>query len=282
MAVLGVVFLALRGGDHSSGDYAPFADCPLSNPETTLCLFTRTTSGEFVAGTKTVPISKTITLQGGVHVVKNAEEEILKDDFIAAAGGATLSRTPQAVPGGLSGVVDPALLGPALRSAYEELVDEGHTAVAAAIELAAPASAIGIDVQNLVEAQGTALVLPVKIKLSNPFLGASCYIGSNAHPMSLALTTGKTDPPKPNNPITGKVGKAKFKDDYNLIVINGSSLVNNTFAALAAEGCGGTHSSAMDRAVDAELGLPAAAGHNAAILNGTLQDANAPAVKASR
>jgi hypothetical protein len=280
LAALGVVFSALRGARHSNGDYATFAACPLRDPQTDLCLFTRTTGGEFVAGDRTVPLSRSITLQGGVHVVKNAEEEVLKDEFIAAAGGETLSRTPQPVPGGLRAIVDPSLLAPASRKAFEGLLARGLAQVTATIELATPASSIGIDVQNLIEAQGTALVLPVKIKLSNPFLGERCYIGSSDHPMSLALTTGKTDPPKPNNSIKGKVGKAKFKDDYNLIVINGSSLVNSTFVALAARGCGGTRSSAVDGAVDAELGLPATAGRNTAILDGTLRDANAPAVKA--
>jgi hypothetical protein len=263
-------------------DYAPFADCPLGNPETTLCLFSQTEGGQFVAGTKTVPISRTMTLQGGVHVVENNEKEVVKDEFIAVKSGETLSRTPQPVPGGLRRIVDPALMTPTQRAELDELLARGNTEVTATIELAAPASSIGIDVQNLIEAQGTALVLPVKIKLSNAFLGESCYLGSNAHPISLPLTTGKTDPPKPSNPIKGKVGKAKFKDDYDLIAINGSSLVNNTFAAPEAKGCGARRSLAIDRAVDAAIGLPAKPGHNTAILNGTLKDANAPAVKASR
>jgi hypothetical protein len=281
LALLGWGVSMLASDDGGGGVYASFKQCPLSNPETTLCLFSQTAGGEFSAGRKTVPISKTMTLQGGVHVVENKEREIVKDEFIAAKNGETLSRTSQPVPGGLAAVVDSELLPPALGKAYHELVEEGNTAVTATIELAVPASSIDIDVQNLIEAQGTALVLPVKIKLSNPFLGGSCYLGSNLNPMSLPLTTGRTDPPKPNNPITGKVGKAKFKDDYNLIVISGSSLVNNAFAAPGAKGCGGTRSPAVDRAVNAELGLPAAPGHNTAILDGVLQDANAPAVKAS-
>jgi hypothetical protein len=280
LLALGIVLSAVH---HAKGDdYAPFAGCPLGNPQTDLCLFSQSEGGEFVAGSKTMPISRTMTLQGGVHVVENAEKEVVKDEFIAAKNGETLSRTPQPVPGGLRGMMDPELLPPALRAAFDDHLARGITAVTATIELAAPPSSIDINVQNLVEAQGTALVLPVKIKLSNTFLGEGCYIGSNVNPMSLPLTTGKTNPPKPNNPIKGKVGRAKLKDDYNLSVITASSLVNNTFAVLAAEGCGGTRSSAVDRAVDAKLGLPAAAGHNTAILDGTFQDANAPAVRASR
>ena len=65
-------------------------------------------------------------------------------------------------------------------------------------------------------------------------------------------------------------------------MVKGSSFVNNSFAAPAAQGCGGSSSRAgpLDRAVDAELHLPAPAGRNTAILDGTLQEANAPAVRA--
>jgi hypothetical protein len=281
LAVLAVAVavLVLTGG--SKVDYGQFKQCPLGNPATKLCLFTQTKGGELVAGSKTVPISRTITLQGGVHIVESKEKEIVKDEFIAAKDGETVSKTPQPVPGGLEGVVDPKRLTPALRALYKELIDRGITEVTATIELAAPASSIGIDVQDLIEAEGTALALPVKVKLSNGFLGESCYIGSNADPISLRLTTGRVDSPKPNKQIRGKVGKAKLKDDYNLTVIKGSSLVDNTFAAPAATGCGKTGAPAIDRAIDAKLGLPAGPGHNTAILDGTLQDANAPAVRAS-
>lgn len=281
LAVLAVAVavLVLTGG--SKVDYGQFKQCPLGNPATKLCLFTQTKGGELVAGSKTVPISRTITLQGGVHIVESKEKEIVKDEFIAAKDGETVSKTPQPVPGGLEGVVDPKRLTPALRALYKELIDRGITEVTATIELAAPASSIGIDVQDLIEAEGTALALPVKVKLSNGFLGESCYIGSNADPISLRLTTGRVDSPKPNKQIKGKVGKAKLKDDYNLTVIKGSSLVDNTFAAPAATGCGKTGAPAIDRAIDAKLGLPAGPGHNTAILDGTLQDANAPAVRAS-
>ena len=60
-----------------------------------------------------------------------------------------------------------------------------------------------------------------------------------------------------------------------------SSLVDNSFAAPEAQGCGSSRARPLDRAVNAGLRLPAPAGHNTAILDGTLRDANAPAVKAA-
>jgi hypothetical protein len=284
LAVLGAVLLALRGGHRSSGDYAAFAACPLGNPQTDLCLFTRTEGGEFVAGDRTVPLSRAITLQGGVHLVENAEKEIVKDEFIVAKHGETLSRTPQPVPGGLRAVVDPSLLGPAPRKLFDGFLARGLAQVTATIELAAPASSIGVNTQNLIEARGIGLSLPLKVKLSNPFLGGSCYIGSNAHPIVISLTTGRlatTSPSSPpHEPIAGKPGHAKFEDDYNLVTLREDSLVSDSFAAPRVEGCGGTLSSGISPAVNAKLGLPAAAGHNTAILDVTLSDANAPAARA--
>jgi len=282
LVALGWVGWTLTSKKRATRDYASFEQCPLGDPATNLCLLTQTEGGELIVGARMVPISRTITLQGGVHVVESREKEIVYEQLIGAKDGETLSRTPQSIPGGLRGVVDAGLLSTGLRKVFNELVGRGITGVVATIELAAPASAIGIDVQNLIEGEGTALRLPVKVKLSNVFLGGSCYIGSARRPVSLSLTTGKTDPEKPNRPIKGKVGKAKFMDDYNLTTVKGSSLVNNSFAAPRAEGCGGTRARLLDPAVNAELGLPAPAGHNTAILNGTLQDANAPAVKASQ
>jgi hypothetical protein len=57
--------------------------------------------------------------------------------------------------------------------------------------------------------------------------------------------------------------------------------VNNSFAAPAAEGCGGLFSFLIDPAVDAQLKIPSAAGNNTAILNGTLNQGVAEAIKAS-
>jgi hypothetical protein len=155
------------------------------------------------------------------------------------------------------------------------------TGVTATTELAAPASAIGISIQNLIEGEGIALSLPVKVKLDNPLLGSSCYIGSNAHPITLNLTDGTTSPPPPNKPITGKVGEITFQEEFAIATITENTLVDNAFSAPAASGCGGLLALAIDPVVNLQLGLPAAAGMNTAIENNTVKDANAASVKAS-
>jgi hypothetical protein len=282
LVVLGSASSALATEHHPKGDYAQFNQCPLSNSATNVCLFAQTESGEFIVGKKTVPIKNTITLQGGVHVIFNEEREIVGYEFIGAENGVTLSKTGQSVPGGLAGLVNCYEISNFFeRVACEVIFENGLTGVTATTELAAPASSIGINIQNLIEGTGNALTLPVKVKLSNPLFGESCYVGSNSSPISLPLTTGTTSPPPPNKPITGKVGKIEFKDEFNLTIVKENSLVNNSFAAPGAEGCGGIFSFLIDPIVDSSLGVPAAAGHNTAILNGTLKDAEATAVKAS-
>jgi hypothetical protein len=285
LALLGALALAapaLAVEHHPKGDFAPFADCPLSNAATNACLLAHTESGKFIVGKKTVPIEHVITLQGGIHEVKSEEGELERLEFIGAEDGNTLSKTPQSVPGGLAGLINCREISNFLERVTCELTFEnGLTGVNATTELAAPASSIGISVQNLIEGEGTALSLPVKVHLENPLLGSGCYVGSNAHPIVINLTTGTTSPPPPNTPISGKVGKLEFKDSDNRTIVRENSLVNNSFGAPRSEGCGGLFSFLIGPIIDSQLGLPSGEGHNTAVLNGTLEDANAAAVRAS-
>jgi hypothetical protein len=282
LVVLGSASSALATEHHPKGDYAQFNQCPLSSPSTNFCVFAQTESGEFIVGKKTVPIKNTITLQGGIHVIENEELEIIGTEFIGAENGMTLVDPGQSVPGGLAGLVNCFEVSNFFaRLACELVFENKFTGVTATTELAAPASSIGINLNNLIGGSGTALSLPVKVKLDNPLFGSSCYIGSNSAPIPLPLTTGTTSPPEPNKPIKGKFGKVEFKNEFALTIISENSLVNNSFAAPGAEGCGGIFAFLIDPLVNAKLGIPAAAGHNTAILNGTLKDANAGAVKAS-
>ncbi len=261
---------------HPKGEFAPFADCPLSNVETQQCILAKTEGGEFVVGKQTVPITNPITLQGGVRF--NSEGE----HFVGAEDGNTLSKSPQKVPGGLAGLVKCNEVSNFFeRLACELVFENGVTGVNATTELAAPATSIGINLTNLISESGTALSLPVKVHLENPFLGSSCYIGSNTHPVVIEVTSGTTSPPPPNKPISGSLGEPVFNEAGTLLTLNKNVLVNNSFAAPKAEGCGGIFSFLIDPIVNAKLGLPAAAGHNTAILKGTLKDATAAAVKAS-
>jgi hypothetical protein len=262
---------------HPSGDYAPFAGCPLSNPRTDVCFFAHAEGGELRIGRRAIPIARTTTIEGGIHEdrAKGSQE------FIGAEGRESLSTAPQTIPGGRFEIAAPRSLPGYVRAIFDEFIDREAADLTATTEFAAPPSAVQIDTQNLVEAKGRGLSLPVKIRLSSPLLGGGCYIGSDAHPISIPLTTGTTARSPSRAPLTGKPGHAHFKDEYNLVTIDEDSLVNDSFPAPPASGCGGVLAFLAEPAINARLALPVAAGGNEAILNGTLQTANAPAVKAS-
>ncbi len=276
-ASLAVVASASATVHHPTGNYAPFADCPLSNPAVPLCTVAETTSGQFTVGKKTVTINKPIILQGGLVESENPEEV----SFVAAENGETLSKTALPVPGGLLGIVAPEYLPKWLQEIFNNFINEGFTGVTETTELAKPASDIKLNASNLFSETGTALKLPVKVKLSNVFLGNECYVGSSSSPINLNLTTGETSPPAPNKPIHGAKGTFESLEGGLITVLKGGSLVDNSFAAPEATGCGGIFSFLVDPVVDKTLGVPAAAGNNTAILTGKLSLSPAAAVKAS-
>ena len=169
----------------------------MSNPTVGQCAYSTTTSGEFVLGSSVVPISKTITIQGG----------LTPPTLVAAVDGNTLSKTPLTVPGGLIGIELPG----------------NFTEVTATAELAGTGQI------------ASHVVLPLKVKLDNLLLGGDCYIGSSSEPVALDLTYGTTSPPPPNKPISGKA-TLTTKDNGAIKVITGT-LVDNSFSAPGASGC---------------------------------------------
>jgi hypothetical protein len=267
---------ALASSHHPKGEYAQFAECPLSHPALEFCLFSESNGGFFQIGKKTVPLKNPVVLQGGIEL--NEKEE---GTFVGAENGETLVKTPQTVPGGLLGIEAPKSWPLFLQILFNETINNGSTGVTATVELAAPASSIKVDPTNLISETGDALVLPVKIKLSNPFLGNNCYIGSNAKPVVINFTTGETSPPPPNKKIHGAAGSVTFNEAGTIITVTGGSLVNNSFAAPGANGCGGLFSFLVDPFVNSLVGIPSAAGTNSAILEGKFQLAIPAAVKAS-
>jgi hypothetical protein len=222
-------------------DLQRFSQCPDTNHEVAKCVYGTTTSGEFVIGNSTVPITKTVTIQAGL--------ERGSGNFVPALDGNTLSKTPLQVPGGLVGI---ELLG-------------NFTEVTATAELAGTGSL------------GNGVFLPLKVKLDNLVLGGGCYIGSNTEPIKLNLIYGTTNPPPPNKPIKGE-SVFSLKDNGAILSIAGK-LVDNAFAVPGANGCT-LLPLVGDLAVNLKEGLPAAAGKNTAIMGGVTEEANAPLVRA--
>jgi hypothetical protein len=250
-----------------TGNFTKFAQCPYKNEEVRKCIFSVTESGEVVLGSKAVPIVNPVTLQGGAGKQVSGVAP-----FFAATNGVTLSKTPQPVPGGLAGLINcKEIKEPFLRFSCELTFENGLTGLNSTLELARPASEIRISENNLAARKGVALKLPVKVRLENPFLGSNCYVGSSESPIIWELTTGKTAPPGPNEPISGGVEKLEFLEEGSVLEVKNAKLVDNAWSAPGVSGCGGfLVELLLNPIINTAAGLPAAAGKNTAILNNTI------------
>lgn len=282
-AVLGLLaaLMLSTGASASSGLnlpalFAPFDYCPLTafanHPGSTVlntrCLYTLTEGGSVTLGKKVVPIVNPVTFRGAFG--KAAGSEIIGgttythiSPFFEASGGPSLSDTPQPVPGGLLGLIPPASSPPSIRALTALYNERGASNVTATLEAAGE---IFVSEFDLLIEEEVAQRMPVKIHLENPFLGSSCYIGSNSSPIIWNLTTGPTSPPAPNKPIVGSTGALGFEDNTKITHLVGAQLVDNAWSAPVATGCGGALAPIVDPLVDASIGLPSPAGRNTAIL----------------
>src|SRR4249919_1853160 len=225
LAALVLASTAMAASHNPKGEYANFGECPLNNKLVTECIYSLSSGGGFTVGKKTVPLKNPVTLQGGAYF--NEKEEQI---FVGAENGDTLSKTPQPVPGGLLGITAPTWWPKFIQDWFNNLINEGFTGVNATVELAAPATSIKLSTENLLIEEGTALGLPVKIKLSNGILGSNCYIGSNSKPVQIDFTTGTS------GKLKGSAGELSFNKEFTLITIAGGKLVNNTYAAQGESG----------------------------------------------
>ena len=266
IAMLGITSLASA---KLTGVFTRFEFCPRKAPEVTRCVYSLTDGGEVVLGSKKVPIVNPVTLQGGYTRPNFDEEspEFLFSKFVAATNGVTLSKAPQPVPGGLLGLLPPESSPPLIKALVKAATENGLTGVNSTLELARPASEIRLSENHLAEGEGVALVLPLKARLENPVLGSSCYVGSSANPIYWELTTGKTNPPPPNEPINGFVGNINFLEGATIIEAENAVLVDNAWSAPEADGCGGLLSAVMDPIINTAAGLPAATGNSAVLKN---------------
>ncbi len=278
LALVALAALGFAGSASAklTGNYTKFAQCPYSNLEVKKCIYSTTSSGEVVLGNKKVPILKPAVLQGGYGAI----QESGFSKFYEATNGITLSKAPQNVPGGLAGFVNcKEISNFLLRISCEVTFENGLTGVNSTLELARPANEILVSENNLGGELGTALKLPIKIRLENPFLGESCYVGSSTSPIYWNLTTGETAPPGPNKAIKGSAGTIEFLEEGRILEAKGAKLVDNAWAAPGASGCGGIFSFLIDPIVNLSSALPAAAGKNTAILGNDIFVASAAAVR---
>ena len=262
------------------GIFKVFKECPTEIPGLVQCTYDQTTEGEFDIGSTKVPITgskQTIVLQGGNIPTGNPENEA---EYFAlpAKNGESLSKTELNVPGGLSDFIDcTKITEPLLRAACKFFFEGSALGVTATSELVAnEKNPVIVNEFNAGREEGTALTLPLRVHLKNPLLGNACYIGSEAHPLELHLTTGATSlksPPKGWKSIHGALGtvKGETEKELSLLRLVGNKLVDNdSWGAPGAEGCGEFLGikGVLDFVLDLKVGIPNSPGENTAILQG--------------
>ena len=263
VTALGALGLAGSASARLTGDFTVFGQCPFGNPEVRKCISAINQGGEIAIGGTRVALVNPVTIQGGF----TRQDEEGNARMVDAVNGMTMPKTPQPVPGGLLGLASagkaPLLLQTLLKSFSAKL-----NQVNATLEFARPTSEVVMNENNFAGETGPGLTMPVKVHLENPLLGGSCYIGSSAAPIVLALTAGTTSPPPPNLPIAGTLGLIEFLAEGSILEVSDAVLVDNSFSVPKASGCGGTFSSP-----------PSPAGHNTVIMKSKLMVGAAAAVR---
>ncbi len=225
------------------GNLSEFAHCPVDNPNVSLCLAASDTA-TFTINSTTLTETSPITLSLGLIANPDGSyTAVLPDD-----GTPALSAPPIPVPGGLLNI--PGSSGLLAVTATPQLVG---TPV--------------FNLDNLLSGDGPAITLPSDVLLTNPLLGADCTVGTPNDPEVLNLTDGTTNPPPPNMPITGSLGKLRVLYNGKAVKTKGTRLVDNSYGVPGASGCG--PGGFFDPLLDYLRGLPSAAGTNSAILSGT-------------
>jgi hypothetical protein len=232
-----VAGLTMASAGSAMAAFPNFSDCPRSTPGVTSCFDVQSASGSMTIKGLAVPLDHSLEIRGGLDVTSGAPV------FVAPTGTNGFFATPVDVPGGLLGI---------------NLPIPGNKVTATA-QLAGPASTIHVNTNTL------ELAMPLKLKLSNPLIGSGCSIGSNSDPANVDLIIGTTNPPPPNQPITGHVGTVGIDD--GTLTITGTENVDDSFAVPGATGCGFLGLGLINALVDAKLQLPSAAGNNTLIID---------------
>ncbi len=261
-----------------TGEFTKFEFCPYKTAEVKRCLNSQTIGGEVILGTKKVPIEKPVTLQGGYTEPAESGTEAGFSKFVAATNGITLSKAAQNVPGGLAGIVPEASSSPLVKALVKFFFENKITGLTSTLELAKTAGDIRVSEEHLGEGLGVALKMPVKLHLENPFLGKACYVGSSGSPITWELRADTTSPPLPNKPITGNPGEVEFFEEGRILRLENAVLVDNSWSAPGASGCGGILGFLVNPIINTQLGTTKA-GYNTAILKNTIYTASSLAVK---
>jgi hypothetical protein len=240
------VGVPLVQAETASPKYRQFVGCPSpksENPEISSCIRVTFGSGQVRLGKREIPLKSSMSLSGG------SNESLGNFSFNSR--------------GGLMPVKQPISIGsPALSALFSARnVDPQLYAVVELVGSPALGGGLFADAQ-----------LSLRFHLLNGALSDSCYIGSNANPIRLSLTTGTTAPPPPVKPITGKEAAFRFDFPTERGLLTGGTFVANAFSVPGAEGCllrplpsGLTLK--VNGLINEAFGLPAPAGASQMALN---------------
>lgn len=243
-----------------------YANCPVDNPDVRTCVYVKATGLEMKLGDFELETSSPVTLEFGIK----QDPETFVTTVVPPDNDLQqiLTAEPIEVPGGILGIPG-AGIGPLAAYATPKMT-------------ALPKVNLGA----LRTGRAPAFELDLRAQISNPFtdfltaLGSKCHVGSASDPIPLRLTTGTTAPPPPNTPISGHfnpgsnagqpVGGLRFLDIVT---------VDNSFRAPGAHDCGLT--GALNYVINAQGGLPSAAGTNSARMTADIYQVDANTLRAA-
>jgi hypothetical protein len=242
------------------GIYAPFTNCPLhsqvmhESTQFTLCIAALAVNGTITLGNITTTVVSPVQVQFGAYTPPDATNYATVQ---APPGGqaAQLKTGPDLIPESLT----TALGCPSSNATVAALCAEAQSRGGKYNTVYALAQSAGaITNFNLVS-----WTQPIKFRLINPLLGNGCYIGQDGLPAvlnpSLTINSGTIiyDPDPTAHPDT-------------FVITTNSTASDTTFSAPGVTGCGpgGAANIAVDEAINATAGLPAASGVNSLTLTG--------------
>jgi hypothetical protein len=250
-----------RGYPPPGGIYTGFTNCPLfdqlmhESVQFTACTAGNATTGSIKIGNITTPVTNPVNVQFGFYTAANQN---FYADVVPPPEGvsAFLVTKPDLIPESLTTMLD---------------CPSTNTVVESLCQRAEHFGKYGNEVYALAEADGaitnfelTSWTQPVVFQLINPLLGRDCTIGTLGDPVVLhpSITISRAKEEVDPDP-------AKHPDTF--VLATQSTASDTTFTAPAVTGCGpgGVANIAVDEALDATAGLPAASGVNSLTLTGT-------------
>jgi hypothetical protein len=272
------------------GIYQPFTNCPLNNPLMhedgqpsatnafggyTACVAGEATGGSIVIGTITTQVTEPVTVQFGFAWPPGYSSLPFPAYPPLAGESAILSTRADLIPQSLT-----TALGCATAT---------NATIASICQQAQARGGVYNRVYALAQEAGALThfglfrwTQPVKFQLVSPLLGSNCHIGTDSDPIVLHPSLGLG----PGGNITVQNDpQPTIHPDTDVLTLNGAVAQDTSFSAPGVLGCGpgGVANVAVDQALDASSGLPAASGNSLTLTgsfflaqNATPQDSALP------